>query len=51
MQYVNGFDVSANGITEIIAINDKVKLPLIEERDGVSVYEKVSGLSFNFICI
>ena len=43
MQYINGFDVSAQGISEIIAINDKVKLPKVYERDGVSLFERASG--------
>jgi hypothetical protein len=43
MQYVNGFDISAQGISEVITINEKVNLPKASEKDGVTLYEKISG--------
>eukprot|EP00026_Physarum_polycephalum_P002072 Phypoly_transcript_02076.p1 GENE.Phypoly_transcript_02076~~Phypoly_transcript_02076.p1 ORF type:complete len:918 (-),score=109.09 Phypoly_transcript_02076:100-2853(-) len=46
MQYVNGFDISAQGISEIVTINEQVKLPKTDEKDGVSVYEKRSDFHY-----
>lgn len=44
MQYVNGYEVSSQCISEIITINEKMKLPKLYEQDGISVYEKISGI-------